>query len=83
MSMLYMHVINRILRAITDSLDIHENQTKHSWDVLRENGNMSSATLIFVLNEIRKNHANSSRWVPSLAFGPGLNVEGGLLRATF
>ena len=61
-------------------------------DVLRKYGNMSSGSLIFVLNEIRKqrerrNQAYSPEspqcWVPSLAFGPGLNVEGALLKALF
>lgn len=73
-----------ILRAIIDSLDIEKRQTTSSWDVLRDNGNMSSATLVFVLDDIRKHRSrNSARWVPSLAFGPGLNVEGALLRALF
>jgi len=60
---------------------------------------MSSATLIFVLEEIRKHREairggrdkveaadrakDEARWVPALAFGPGLNVEGAMLRASF
>lgn len=73
-----------ILRAIIDALDIETKQTTSSWDVLRENGNMSSATLVFVLDDIRKHRKrNGSKWIPSLAFGPGLNVEGALLRALF
>jgi len=73
-----------ILRAIIEALDIEKNQTTSSWDVLRDNGNMSSATLVFVLDDIRKHRTrNSERWIPSIAFGPGLNVEGALLRALF
>jgi predicted naringenin-chalcone synthase len=69
-----------IMKAIIDALDIERTQTQASWDVLRDNGNMSSATLIFVLDAIRTHSHNQDRWVPSLAFGPGLNVEGALLR---
>ena len=36
--------------------------------------------LIFVLDEMRK-ESMSGAWVPALAFGPGLNVEGALFRA--
>jgi predicted naringenin-chalcone synthase len=66
--------------------------------VLSNYGNMSSATLIFVFERMRnrlrakgslpvKNNdpsvSRKGRWVPALAFGPGLTVEGALLRACF
>jgi predicted naringenin-chalcone synthase len=57
-----------ILRAIIDALDIDEQLTKASWDVLRDNGNMSSATLVFVLDAIRKEQRNGQKWCSILAF---------------
>jgi len=70
-----------ILKAIIEACNITKEQTKASWEVLRNYGNMSSATLIFVLAEVSKNLRSESAWVPTLAFGPGLNVEGMLLKA--
>ncbi len=39
------------------------------------------ATLIFVLDNLRKQKLGG-KFVPALSFGPGLNVEGALLRAS-
>ncbi len=41
-------------QAISDCLGLSRDDTWASWDVLRRYGNMSSATLIFVLDELRK-----------------------------
>lgn len=54
-----------------------------TWNILREYGNMSSATLVFVLDRIRDNKEKADRWTPTIAFGPGLSIEGALLRACF
>lgn len=43
-----------ILRAIEDALSLKQWQMQSSWDVLADNGNMSSATLIFVLQHLRR-----------------------------
>lgn len=76
-----------ILQAIIQACGIDKRRTAASWDVLKKNGNMSSATLIFVLDEIRKQHGSTKAfskikdaWIPAIAFGPGLNIEGCLLR---
>jgi predicted naringenin-chalcone synthase len=68
-----------IIQAIADKIGIEKAAVQASWDVLDKYGNMSSATLIFVLQQIREQKLNGV-WVPALAFGPGLNVEGTLLR---
>lgn len=70
-----------IVQAICERLGISTTSIPHVWNVLRQYGNMSSATLLFVLDEMRQDNL-ASAWVPALAFGPGLNVEGTLLRAT-
>ena len=47
-----------------------------SREVLRRFGNMSSATILFVLEEILKRPAGKGRErVCAVAFGPGLTVE--------
>lgn len=69
-------------RAILDrtaaALDIPESSLINSYEVLREYGNMSSATIFFVLRRILEN--SESGTVFATAFGPGLTVESALFR---
>ncbi len=71
-----------ILEAVTQQMEISETQMRASYQVLKEHGNMSSATILFVLEEILKNDLPSEgdRTVAT-AFGPGLTVESVLLSA--
>ena len=90
-----------ILRALSDRLKLRSEHTTASWSILRQFGNMSSATLIFVLQEIAQQFKRAAErksgsgvapderreipedctpFVPMVAFGPGLNVEGCLLK---
>jgi len=48
-----------IIEAIAQRLGITNESIDEVWSVLRNYGNMSSATLIFVLNEMRKKVRNS------------------------
>jgi predicted naringenin-chalcone synthase len=70
-----------VIKAITDALKLEDSDARAGWEILRKFGNMSSASLIFVFDEMRRTKVRSGRWVPTLAFGPGLNVEGAMLRA--
>ncbi len=69
-------------RAILDrtaaALNIPESALIHSYEVLREYGNMSSATIFFVLKRILGDSRSGT--VFATAFGPGLTVESGLFR---
>jgi predicted naringenin-chalcone synthase len=67
----------RILQASAAALDLTAEQMAVSEAVLREHGNMSSATILFILDRLRDAGA-SGPWV-ALAFGPGLAVEAALL----
>ncbi len=63
----------RILTAVTDALGLPQDVTSVSLDVLREHGNMSSPTILFVLDRLRRQKA--PRPCVALGFGPGLMVE--------
>jgi predicted naringenin-chalcone synthase len=67
----------RILSAVQESLQLDENALSTSWQVLRRCGNMSSPTVLFILEE----HSNVALPGPSvmLGFGPGLVTEACLL----
>ena len=63
-----------ILDAVQQGLSLAPEALRHSRAVLREFGNMSSATLMFVLQRILLEPARGRRGI-AMAFGPGLTVE--------
>ncbi len=67
----------RILTAVAAAAELHPDQVEPSAAVLRQFGNMSSATILFILERLRRTAAPRP-WV-ALAFGPGLCVEACLL----
>lgn len=68
-----------ILDRIESSLSI-DNRLEESRSVLRQYGNMSSATILFVLKQVlQKPSKSTEERVLSMAFGPGLTVEVGFL----
>ncbi len=67
-----------ILDKVRDGLQIDESQLSASREILRTYGNMSSATILFVLHGLLDSSHPGER-VMAMAFGPGLTVETGLL----
>ena len=63
----------RILQACADALSLREDQLVSSRHVLSHYGNMSSATVLFVLEHLRNNHCHGP--CVAIAFGPGLCAE--------
>lgn len=63
----------RILAAAEHSLELSRDHTADSKAVLAAHGNMSSATVLFILDRMRTSGAE--RPCVALAFGPGLAVE--------
>lgn len=73
-----------VLDKVQDALALDDTQMAPSRDVLREHGNMSSATILFILARMLRDAADSpapgeSQQVCAMAFGPGLTVESALL----
>lgn len=70
-----------ILDAIAARLELSDDQLAHSWRVLRDHGNCSSATVLMVLDDLLKSgDAQPGDWGVMMAFGPGLTLETCLLR---
>ncbi len=63
-----------ILDAVQQGLDLPADALAHSRAVLRDFGNMSSATLMFVLDRIMRRETARGEGI-AMAFGPGLSVE--------
>ncbi len=73
----------RIIDEIAGHLGLHPAQVQASNAILRNHGNMSSATLPHVWQAILEDPAAApGTLVVALAFGPGLTISGALLRKT-
>lgn len=72
----------KILQVIEEELKIRKEENFAAYHVLRNYGNMSSPTVLFVLNEVVKNlnGLNAGERILSVAFGPGLTLESMVLR---
>lgn len=68
----------RILDAVEDVVGLERGGLEVPRAVLRTHGNMSSPTVLFILERLRA--AGAPRPCVALAFGPGLAVEGALIR---
>ncbi|CAN5408708.1 type III polyketide synthase [soil metagenome] len=70
-----------ILDRIEKTLDLPIDSLSASRSILSKFGNMSSATILFVLGELlhQPEQNSSSQTTLALAFGPGLTIESALL----
>jgi len=71
----------KILETIETELGLTREDNRHAYRVLRDYGNMSSATVLFVLRDVlaAATPADNGAPVLSFAFGPGLTMEAMLL----
>jgi predicted naringenin-chalcone synthase len=69
----------KILDLIKKNLQLTEENLSHSYEILNEYGNMSSPTILFVLNEILMARPRSGEHIFSVGFGPGLTIDSALL----
>lgn len=72
----------KILEAIETELGLTKEQNYSAYSVLRQFGNMSSPTVLFVLADVIKKlkRADEGERILSFAFGPGLTLESMVLK---
>lgn len=72
----------KILQVIEEELGLLPDQNWPAYAVLKKYGNMSSPTVLFVLQELWEtmNSSNQNDSILSFAFGPGLTMESMLLK---
>lgn len=68
-----------ILDKVEESFDLKPPALDASRTILREYGNMSSATILFVLENLLNSDLDSGTRILPMAFGPGLTIETGIL----
>ena len=71
----------KILRVLGKQLALQPTQLRASWDVLANSGNCASATVLLVLeNILRVDKPRPGEYGVLLTFGPGLTIEGAVVR---
>jgi alkylresorcinol/alkylpyrone synthase len=66
----------RLLGNVEKELGLNKCDTQPSWDILGNVGNLSSATILFILQEwLEKRPLNSGEYAMAAAFGPGFSAE--------
>lgn len=69
-----------ILNAVEEALELEPRKLGASREILRSYGNISASTVLFVLDELRRSPHDESEWGLAVAFGPGVTIEGALVR---
>jgi alkylresorcinol/alkylpyrone synthase len=73
----------RLLGNVEAELGLTKCQTQPSWDILSNVGNLSSATILFILQEwLEKRPLKAGDYALAAAFGPGFSAEFLLLQWT-
>ncbi len=71
----------KIVEVIGQKYALSDSQLRSTWHILEEYGNCSSATVYLVLEDmLAKDKPRPGEYGVMLAFGPGLTMEGALLR---
>ena len=71
-----------ILDSLQKGLHLNDEQMKASGNVLRNYGNMSSPSILFVLKEIiSSKNIKKDELCCAIAFGPGLTMEVVIMKA--
>lgn len=65
----------KVLKAYEESLEFDEEKLNYSREILRENGNMSSPTVLYVLERFMENEPKTDEYGLMAALGPGFCGE--------
>ncbi len=65
----------KIVDTIKNKLLLSDEDVKASYKILNDYGNMSSPTILFVLNELMQEKNKTGETIFSIGFGPGLSIE--------
>ena len=71
----------KVLRAIEEALALNNGELKHSWDGLKEFGNMSAVSALLALQTNIRNGLPKNKHGLMMAMGPAFCTEMTLLHA--
>ncbi len=72
----------KVLRAIEEVLKLEQDELSYSWDCLKNKGNLSSVSVLYVIEKFIRNKQNNYKNALSIAMGPGFSAELGLFKWT-
>src|SRR5947208_5581788 len=71
----------KVIDNVQKQMGLTDEQLRHSKTVMRNYGNMSSPTVMFVLDEVARNgNPQAGDWGVMIALGPGMAAETALLK---
>jgi len=70
----------KVLAAYQDAFGLSQQQLRHAAGVLRDHGNMSSPSVLFVLERFLRDEPPAGRPAFLMALGPGFSAESVMLR---
>jgi alkylresorcinol/alkylpyrone synthase len=70
----------RVIEAYAEAFGIDDNALCHTSDVLQACGNMSSPTVLFVLERVMQSEVQPGQYMLMGALGPGFSAELALLQ---
>ncbi|PYU88623.1 MAG: type III polyketide synthase, partial [Acidobacteria bacterium] len=71
----------KVIDNVQKQMGLTDEQLRHSKTVMRNYGNMSSPTVMFVLDEVERNgNPQAGDWGVMIALGPGMAAETALLK---
>ena len=65
----------KILDQVRQQLGFERDELQASYQVLRDFGNMSSPTILFILNHIQEQNMKQGEKIMAVGFGPGISVD--------
>ncbi len=69
----------KILEEVKKNLKIPDDKIAQSYEVLKEYGNMSSSTILYVLKKIMELPSRKDSKIMAIGFGPGLSIDTAML----
>jgi alkylresorcinol/alkylpyrone synthase len=71
---------SKVLQAYEQALDVPSARLRSAWEILREHGNMSSPTVLFVLQRFLQTTEPVGALGLAIGLGPGFCAEGVVFR---
>jgi predicted naringenin-chalcone synthase len=70
----------KILDHVQMQLGLNNGEMNYSYQILKEYGNMSSPTILFILNLIMEQELKPGEHIMAIGFGPGISVDTALYK---
>lgn len=65
----------KIIDQVKLQLGLNNGEMKYSYQILKDYGNMSSPTILFILNLINDNKLKQGEKIMAIGFGPGISID--------